>query len=76
MIRVRVLQEFTLGDFDKLKNIKRVCHDLAGHLYVGDEFECDQKMANYLNGDNKYGTAYIEILQIIPEKKKKVDKKK
>lgn len=80
MIRVvvlaRVLKEFTLGEFDKIHIVKRVCHDMPGHLYPGDEFECDQEMANYLKGDNKYKTAYIEILQIIPEKKKKVDKKK
>ena len=79
MIKVTAISDFTLGDFDKLKNIKRIDRDIEGKLYKGDIFECDVTMANYLLGQNKDGKVVIRVIEIIPEVKKaepKVEKPK
>lgn len=69
MVRVEVIEEFTLGQFKLLKNIERNNPNKKeeGRLYVRDKFECDENMAKYLTGDNKYNTPYVKIIEIIPE---------
>lgn len=68
MIRCKATSKFTLEKFDELKNLKRATGENAkGHLYVNDEFECEQAMADYLFGNNKYGKSFVEILEVIPE---------
>lgn len=76
MIILKVTEDFTLGDFHKLKNIVRYnSHkDDEGRLYEGDEFECDREMADYLMGGNRFKKAYAEIKEIIPEIKQEVKK--
>ena len=69
MIKVEVIERFTLGDFKKLKNIIRKGVDNYGELFVGDIFECDEKMANYLTKDNKLKKPFVKVLEVIPEKK-------
>lgn len=77
MIKCRVTQNFTLEEFNKLVNIQRNCGGKNGELRVNDTFECDEKMAKYLTGDNKDKVCVIEIIEVIPEetKKKKTSKK-
>lgn len=68
MIKVEVIEEFTLGDYKLLKNIQRYnpSKNDEGRLYVKDTFECDENMVKYLTGDNKYKTPYVKVLEIIP----------
>lgn len=67
MIKCKVVEKFDLKDFDKLKNIKRKSTDVKGTLYVDDEFECDEKMAKYLTGDNALNKAVVKIIEVEPE---------
>ena len=68
MIKVEVIEEFTLKDFNKLKNIERKNMKEQGRLYVGDVFECDKTMADYLLGDNPLKKPVVKVLEIEPLK--------
>jgi CTP:phosphocholine cytidylyltransferase-like protein len=70
MIKVEVTKEFTLEKFGELKNIQRKNLKTEGHLYVGDVFECNEKMCKYLTGDNPYKKTFVKVIEVIPEKKK------
>lgn len=74
MFKVEVLEEFTLGRFDELKNIQRKAREEKGKLFVGDIFECDQEMADYLLKDNALKRAFVRVVEIIPEKEFKKPK--
>ena len=69
MFKVEVLEEFTLGRFNELKNIQRKAREEKGKLFVGDIFECDQEMVDYLLKDNALKRAFVRVIEIIPEKK-------
>ena len=75
MIKVQVIENFELGRFDELKNIKRRYKDVKGSLFVGDTFECEQDLVEYLTGNNKLNRAVVKIIEIIPSKTKKSSKK-
>lgn len=68
MIKVKVIEEFHLGKFNELKNIQRISQNENGKLFVGDIFECTEDMAKYLLGENALKRAFVEIIEIIPEK--------
>lgn len=68
MIKCEVIKEFTLEKFDELKNIQRRRIDTKGKLYVGDTFECDKEMADYLMGDNKNKQVVVKVIEVEPEK--------
>ena len=67
MIKCEVVEEFTLKDFAKLKNIVRKSKNTYGMLYKGDVFECDENMAKYLTGENSKNKVVVKILEVIPE---------
>jgi len=67
MIKVEVIEEFTLGRFDELKNIQRKSREEKGRLFVGDIFECDKELADYLLGANALKRAFVKVIRIIPE---------
>lgn len=68
MVRVEVINEFTLGDFYKIKNtIVRKARSKEGYLFVGDTFECDEDMLKYLTGANSYKRTFIKVIEVIPE---------
>ena len=69
MIRCRVIEQFTLKDFDKLSNIKRKSIEEKGKLFIGDEFECDEKMASYLTGDNEKKKVVVKVIEVLPKEK-------
>lgn len=75
MVKVEVIKEFTLGEFDKLKNITRKKREEKGKLFEGDTFECTNEMADYLSGQNMKGKKVVEIIEVIPEEKKETTKK-
>lgn len=67
MIKCKVIEDFSLKNFDKLKNIERVSVDRKGNLYVGDVFECDEDMAKYLTGNNPLEKVVVEVIEVEPE---------
>ena len=68
MIRVEVIEKFDLKAFNELKNIKRAGKDVQGSLFVGDTFECTEKMVDYLTGNNAIGRAVVKVIEVEPEK--------
>lgn len=66
MIKCEVIKEFTLERFNELKNIQRRRIETKGKLYVGDIFECDKEMADYLMGANKDGQVVVKVIEVIP----------
>lgn len=71
MIKCEVIKEFTLERYNELKNIQRRSFDTKGKLYVGDTFECDKQMADYLMGDNKDRQVVVKVIEVEPIKIKK-----
>lgn len=76
MIKVEVIDDFSLEKFHELKNIQRKSRNEEGRLYRGDVFECTEGMADYLQGNNRLNRAFVKIIEIIPEKIKKQTKSK
>ena len=72
MIRVEAIENFDLGRFDELKNIKRAKKDIKGSIFVGDTFECNQDLVEYLTGNNRLGKKVVKIIEYKPEE---IDKK-
>ena len=68
MIKVEVIEEFTLRKFNELKNILRKGKEEDGRLFVGDTFECDEKITDYLTGNNPINRAVVKVIEVIPEK--------
>lgn len=75
MIKCEVIKEFTLERFNELKNIKRKTFDTKGKLYVGDTFECDEKMVDYLTGNNPLNKVVVKVIEVVPEKIKDISPK-
>lgn len=73
MVRVKATQDFTLGDFGKLKNIQRARYDEKGKLFKGDVFECDELMADYLTGGNSQKKVVVKVIEVIPKVEAKVE---
>lgn len=71
MFKVKALREFTYGSFDKIKSLERHNKERKkeGTLYVGDTFECTEKMAQYLTGECGY--VLVRVIEVIPEEVKK-----
>lgn len=67
MIKVKVIEDFTLKDFNKLKNLVREKNDKDGMLFKGDTFECTEEMARYLTGGNVLGKVVVEVIEVKPE---------
>lgn len=72
MIKVEVIEDFTLGKFNELKNIERANPNKNedGHLYIKDRFECNEEMARYLSGENREHRSFIKTIEIILEDEK------
>ena len=72
MIKCEVIENFTLKDFKKLKNIVRKGQDLEGHLYKEDTFECDEDMAKYLTGNNGLKKEVVKVIEVKPKEEKPI----
>ena len=68
MIKVEVIDDFTLGRYNELKNVVRKSKDEYGRLFIGDVFECTEEMAEYLTGKNHLGRAFVKVIEVIPAK--------
>ena len=70
MIKCEVIEQFTLGRFDEIKDtIKRKNADTYGKLNVGDIFECSKDLAEYLTGKNNKQKVVVRIIEVLPVKK-------
>ena len=70
MVKVEVIEKFSLKAFGEIKNLTRgTKSDKYGELYVTDTFECDEKMAKYLTGDNALKKVVVKVIEVEPEKK-------
>lgn len=75
MIKVEVIENFTLEDYNKLKNVKKVISRKENEFGVRDTFECDEKMGDYLTGNNALNKVVVKVIEVIPEKVKEDPKK-
>lgn len=77
MIKLKAIQDFTLKDYKKLKNMqsKKINRE-NNKVYNQDIFECDEKMARYLLGENSQNIKVVEVIEIMNENKKTEKKKK
>lgn len=76
MVKVEVIENFSLGKYSELKNIARKSYNQEGYLYVGDIFECTEDMTKYLTGNNGFKRAFVKVLEVIPEVKEEVKAEK
>lgn len=69
MIKVEVIEKFTLKEFNKLKNVKRGLGnpDEKGKLNPKDTFECDEEMASYLTGNNPIRKVVVKVIEVEPK---------
>lgn len=72
MVKAKATEKFDLKDFASLKNIKRAnpVKNKDGSLYENDTFECDEKMADYLTGNNPLNKKVVEIIEVKKEEPK------
>ena len=73
MIKCKVIEEFTLERYKEIKNIQRVNKDQVGRFFVGDTFECEKELAEYLTGGNAKKKVVVEVIEVIPKEEKKVN---
>ena len=72
MIRVEVIEEFTYGNYDKIKDtIIRKGRAKDGWLYVGDVFECDEPTLKYLTGDNRLHKVVVKVIEVVKKEEPK-----
>ncbi len=72
MIKVEVIEKFTLADYKKLKNVKKVVARKENEFSVGDTFECDKEMADYLTGNNAFKKQVVKVIEVKSEKEKPI----
>ena len=70
--RIKISDSGVKKEFSKLKNIVRKNANTEGELYVGDTFECDEKMAEYLTGENALKKVVVKIIEVQPKKENDV----
>lgn len=68
MIKVEVIENFTLEDYSKLKNVKKVISRKENEFGARDTFECDEKMVDYLTGNNALNKVVVKVIEVEPEK--------
>lgn len=66
MIKVEVIDNFTLEKYDELKNIERHSNSSGNYFKVRDIFECTEEMAKYLTGNNDQKKVVVKVLEVIP----------
>lgn len=67
MIKLEAVKEFSLQRFDELKNIKRKGKEEKGKIFLGDTFECEEDLANYLTGNNEKKYVVAKVIEVLPE---------
>lgn len=70
MVKLQATRDFSLEEFNKIKIIKRKDKDEKGWIYNEDIFECDEKMADYLTGNNDKQIVVASIIEVEPKEVK------
>jgi hypothetical protein len=76
MKRCEVISYFTLKKFNELENIVRANENnnaKNGELFAGDTFDCDEKMADYLMGNNDRGMIVVKIVEELEQNEEEQD---
>lgn len=73
MIKCKVIENFTLEKFDQLENVKKVEIRKDNEFGVRDTFECDEKMVDYLTGNNALNKTVVKVIEIEPKKEEVVE---
>lgn len=68
MIKVEVIENFTLEDYRKLRNVKKVISRKENEFGARDTFECDEKMVDYLTGNNPLNKVVVKVIEVEPKK--------
>lgn len=69
MVKVEVIENFTLGEFNRVKNLVRKNGEVKGNLLnAGDIFECDEDMYKYLTETNALKKPFVKLIEVIPAK--------
>ena len=65
LISVESIDNFSLNAFNDIFNLKRknIYNDKDGEIYIGDTFDCDSILADYLLGNNKDHTVVVKIIK-------------
>ncbi len=72
MIKVKVIENFYFGKYNEVENIVKANNKaISNHFEKGDTFECQKDIADYLIKDNKLHKPFVEIIEIIPDTKRK-----
>ena len=64
MIKCEVIENFTLEKFNQLENVKKVETRKGNEFGVGDVFECTEKMADYLTGNNALNKTVVKVIEV------------
>lgn len=67
MIKVEVIENFTLQRFDEIRNLKRHSNGSGNMLKKRDVFECEKDLADYLLGKNPLNKAVVQVIEVKPE---------
>ena len=72
LIGISIIFALINGRFNEITNLKRAREvdekAIGNRLMVGDTFECQKDLADYLLGDNPIKRAVVKVIEIIPEK--------
>ena len=71
MVKVKVIEKFTLKNFKELQNVSKVAKRKENEFNIGDTFECDEKMVDYLTGNNPIKKQVVEIIEVKPKEETK-----
>lgn len=72
MIKCKVIENFTLEKFNQLENVKKIEIRKDNEFGVGDTFECTEKMADYLTGNNALNKTVVKVIEVVPEQLEEV----
>ena len=67
MIKCEVIENFTLEKFNQLENVKKVEIRKGNEFGVGDTFDCTEKMADCLTGNNALNKTVVKVIEVEPE---------
>lgn len=75
MIKVEVLENFAFARYNEIEDtLQSKAIKQKGRLFLGDIFECNKEMSDYLLGDNPIKRPVVKIIEIIPEVEEKPKK--
>ena len=67
MVRLRITSHFYMKEYAKVNAIKKQS-ERENEFLEGDIIECDNAMAEYINGGNALKQVFAKVIETIPEK--------